>query len=450
MAGFFALSINPKSYEGNFLEDQFWGTFYQQHSGEAYGGLSTYSAVRKKQIFTRTHRGLFRPNFQEDLEGLEGTEGIGYCGVKREPLELDSKLGVFSSCIHGNIANLSKLIARLMEFGQTFERRDNIEVIAKHIALGDGFVNGIERMAEEVEGAYIFSLLTPGGIYVVRSPDGHWSGVIGEKKGAVAVAPESTGFGNLGFRPCRDLELGEIILLKNGRWETKGRIQSEMMSQFCTFLLLYSAFPNARIVGTLACLVRERLGAVLARRDIERGFISDVATYIPESGEYYWIGYIQEFCQQLADGKIKKMPIPDKLLLKYPYAGRGFFQPTEKAEEEESYYKMLESGKKYPGAIAVVIDDSLIGGAQARANLVPKLREAGIEEIHMRLGSPEQRSPCNWGGKIVKKEKLLAQRFPSKKDRIAELKVDGLDYVTIDDVVEAIERPRQELCLSCY
>lgn len=449
MSGFFALSIDPETYEDNFLWDLFWGTFYNQHSGEAYGGLSTYNPDREKKILTRTHRGLFRPNFQEDLAGLEGTEGIGYCGVKREPLEQDSKLGVFGGCVHGGITNLSKLIVRLMELGQTFERRDNIEVIAKHIALGDGFVNGIERMAKEVEGAYIFPLLTPEGIYVVRSPDGHWSGVIGEKKGAVAVAPESTGFGNLGFKFCRDLELGEITLLKNGRWETRGRLQSKM-NQLCTFLPLYSAFPNARIMGTLACLVREKLGAVLARRDIEREFIPDVATYIPESGEYYWIGYIQEFCRQLADGKIKKMPIPEKLLLKYPYAGRGFFQPTEKAEEEESYYKILESGKKYPGAIAVVIDDSLIGGAQTRANLVPKLREAGIEEIHMRLGSPEQRSPCLWGGKVVKKEKLLAQRFPSKEDRIAELKIDGLDYVTIDDVVEVIGRPRQELCLDCY
>jgi len=454
MPGFFALSINPKTYRGNFLEDLFRGTFYHQHLGEAYGGLSTYNAEREKKIFTRTHRGLFRPNFQEDLAGLEGTEGIGYCGLAREPLEQDSRIGMFSSCLHGNITNRLELIERLMGFGQTFERRDDIEVIVKHIALGDGFVDGIKRMAREVEGAYISPILTSEGIYVVRCPNGHWSGVIGEKKGAVAIASESGGFGNLGFKFRRDLEPGEIVLLKNGHWETKDKILGETV-QLCTFLLLYSAFPNAKIEGILAASVKKRLGAILARRDIERGFIPDLVTYIPESGEYYWIGYLQEFHrqmnEQMAGGevKIKKMPLLDKTLLKYPYAGRGFFQLTDKAEEEESYIKILELGEEYPGAIAVVIDDSIVGGAQARANLVPKLRRAGIKVIEMRIGSPELHSPCRWG-KVIKPGKILAQRVPSKKARIRELGIDGLEHATTEDLVEVIGRPREQLCLDCY
>ena len=77
MAGLFALSINRERYQANFLKDLFWGTFYQQHLGEDYSGLSTYDDKVPERIKIRTHRGLFRPAFTEDLKGLEGIQGVG-------------------------------------------------------------------------------------------------------------------------------------------------------------------------------------------------------------------------------------------------------------------------------------------------------------------------------------------------------------------------------------
>ena len=74
MPGFFALSIDSQKYKGYFLDDLFWQTFYQQHLGEDYAGLATYNGGR---INIRTHRGLFRPTFGDDMAGLEGTMGIG-------------------------------------------------------------------------------------------------------------------------------------------------------------------------------------------------------------------------------------------------------------------------------------------------------------------------------------------------------------------------------------
>ena len=60
MPGFFALSIDSEGYKGDFLDDLFWLTFYQQHLGEDYAGLATYN---RGEIHIRTHRGLFRPTF---------------------------------------------------------------------------------------------------------------------------------------------------------------------------------------------------------------------------------------------------------------------------------------------------------------------------------------------------------------------------------------------------
>ena len=447
MAGLFALSISSKKYQGNFLEDLFWGTFYQQHAGEEYAGLSTYNPGRD-EIKIRTHRGLFRPTFSEDLSGLEGVEGIGYCGVAREPFFVDSRLGEMSACFSGNLINCSELLEQFKNFRHTFERGDDIEIITKLIAQGDSIVDGIKRANGGIKGAYSLLVLTSEGIYAVRCPSAHWPLVIGKKEGAVAVASEPGGFRNRGFKLIRSLEPGEIVLMKNGSLETKEKISGDKI-QFCSFLWVYSAFPNAVFEEIPASAVRKRLGTNLARRDIKAGFIPDIVVPIPDSGRFHAIGYHQEFCQQVNEGEIKKIPVYDEALLKYPYAGRSFTPQTEEARELEANIKILESGENYyQDKEVVVCDDSLVRGVQTRANLVPKLRALGVKGIHFRISNPELRSHCPYG-KTTKKGETLATQFPSNKDRLRVLGIESLEYNTIDGLVGAIGLPKEQLCVDC-
>jgi amidophosphoribosyltransferase len=444
MSGLFALSIDPATYHGDFLKDLFWGTFYQQHLGEDYAGLST---LKEGQIQVRTHRGLFRPAFSNDLKNLEGTEGIGYCGSAREPYFTESRLGKFSLCFTGNIINLPELIERFKNFGHTFKREDDIEVIAKLLAQGENVVEGIKIMNKEIRGAYSLLILSKNGIYAACCPTAHWPLVIGEKKGAVIVASESSCFVNLGFRILRDLKPGEIILIKNGRLETKAELPAEKI-QFCSFYWVYTAFPSAIIKGIPASLVRKRLGAALARRDIENGFIPDIVIPVPDSGRFHAIGYHQEFCRQMSEGKIKRVPLYDEILIKYPHTGRSFTPQTPAARYLEAEIKLLTSGENYRNKVVVVCDDSIVRGTQTQTKLVPKLREAGVEEIHFRISNPELLSHCPWG-KTTKKGETLASRMQKIEDRIKFLGVEGLMYNTIDDLVEAIGLPRDMLCVDC-
>ncbi len=140
MPGFFALSVDAEKYKDDFLGDLFWQTFYQQHLGEDYTGLATY---KREKIKIRTHRGLFRPSFNEDMAGLEGTMGIGYCGDSREPILIDSKLGEFATCFSGNIVNHDELVEKFKACGHSFTWEGiDIEIITKLIAQGEGFVDG--------------------------------------------------------------------------------------------------------------------------------------------------------------------------------------------------------------------------------------------------------------------------------------------------------------------
>lgn len=452
MAGLFGLSINPREYKGDFLQDLFWETFYLQHLGEEYAGLSTCD---NGEIKIRTHRGLFRPTFSNDLIGLEGTEGIGYCGSAREPYFLDSKIGKISLCYSGNIINLSQLVERFKNFGHTFERGDDIEIIAKLLVQGNDVIDGIRNISKEVKGAYSLLLLTEEGIYATRCPIGHWPLIIGEKNGAIAIASESGGFGNFSFRPLRDIEPGEIVLLKKGRLETKDKIPSDKI-QLCSFLWVYTAFANGIFEGIPASLVRKRLGAALARRDIENGFIPDIVAPVPDSGRFHAIGYHQEFCRQMMEEKIRKVPLYDEVLLKFPYAGRSFTPQTKEARDSEARIKLLVSGENYTGKTVVINDDSIVRGTQTSENLVPKVESLGFEGIYFRISNPELHSRCPYG-KTTKTGELFATEIPLREERIKFLGakannknvVKGLEYNTIDDLVQAIGLPLERLCIEC-
>jgi amidophosphoribosyltransferase len=445
MPGFIALSIDPNKYEENFLDDLFWLTFYQQHLGEDYAGLTTYNGGK---IHIRTHRGLFRQTFSDDMVGLEGTLGVGYCGDNREPVLVDSKSGEFTACFCGNIINQDRLVERFKNEGHSFTWEGvDIEIIAKLIAQGEGFVDGIQRMNDEIKGAYSLSILTHEGIYIVCDPSGRWPLVIGEKTGSVAATTDPSGFANRSFSYQRDVEPGEIVLLRKDQAETIGKMPGTK-TQICTFVWVYTNFPNAVFKNIPISAVRKRLGAVLARRDIERGFIPDIVAPVPDSGRFCAIGYHQEFCRQINEKKIDRIPEYDEILLKYPYAGRSYPRSDQAKRDLEAHIKQLGSGENYSGKIVVVCDDSIRRGTQTEKNLVPKLRSLGIKEIHFRISNPDSLSYCRWG-KTIKKGELLAARIPSIKKRIEFLGINSLYHPTVQELANAIGLPLEELCVDC-
>jgi len=186
----------------------------------------------------------------------------------------------------------------------------------------------------------------------------------------------------------------------------------------------------------------------LARQDIEKGFIPEIVLPIAHSGRFPAIGYYQEFCRQMNEGKIKRMPEYDEPLLKYEYAGRSYPRLTQAEREVEARIKQLKSGEDYTGKVAVICDDSIRRGTQIKKELIPKLNSLGIKENHIRIANPESHSYCPWG-KSVQKGELLASKIPSKKEQAEFLGVNSLEYPTITDLAEAIGLPLETLCVDC-
>lgn len=439
------MSVDPRLYKGGFSDDLFWLTFYIQHLGESNCGLAV---AKNARLRWDTKPGLLRHVFGERFGQFDGDEGIGYCGPTAEPIHVYSRFGELVVCFSGNISNREALLAKLMQEGIPFEKGDDVEVITSLIVRTNyKIVDSIKAMAGLVQGAYSLVILSEHGIYAICSPEGHWPLVIGKKEGALVVSSESAGFFNRGFKLIRDVEPGEILLIKDAREEVLGKMNGRG-SKFCSFYLVYTSFASAVLRGRPASLIRKNLGGVLARRDIQRGFIPDVVIPVPDSGRFHAIGYHQEYCRAICRGAISRIPLYDEGLLKYPHAGRSFTPQSGEARRLMAHVKILPGGEDWTGLVVVVCDDSIVRGTQTQEDLIPKLRSLGVKKIHLRISEPELLDYCPYG-KTTKKGELLAQRFPEIADRVRFLGVDSLEYNTIDDLVSVIGIPSEQLCLDC-
>jgi amidophosphoribosyltransferase len=448
MPGIIGMSCSENKKD--FTTDLFKGVFYQQHWNEEWAGLVVYDPI-KRRFLVNNRPGLFRAAFEGRMNDFQGTEAIGYCGIAKEPLEIDAKIGKMCLCFSGSINNCLTLKEQLKNQGISFSERTGndleIEVIANLIAQGKDVADGIKRMTEKIYGSYTILILTEEKTFAARSPDGHWCLTLGRKKGEVVIASSSAGFSNLGLTIERELEPGEIISMRDGQWKREGIIPSRKV-QSCSFLGVYSDFPSGKFQGIPISLIRKRLGASLAQKDIEKGFIPDIVAPIPDSGRFHAIGYHQEFCRQANTGRIKRVPFYDELLLKWAYAGRSFTPQNKEKREFEADIKILPSSEDYQGMTVVIVDDSIVRGTQARTNLVSKLRLLGIKEIHLRIANPELLSHCR-RGKTTKHGECLAVQIPSKEERTKFLGVESLKYNTIDELVRAIGLPQEQLCVDC-
>lgn len=442
MPGIFGLS--SKESEKGFGKNLYRGTFYQQHFGEDFSGIAILNS--QKELEGESKPGLFRENFEEKRYGFKGTEGIGYCGAAKEPLEIDTRIGKFFLCFSGNIQNKQNLKEKLKQQGVSFSQREgphlDIEVIAKLIARGEDVVDGIKQMNRQIKGTFTLLLLTEEKLFGARSPDAHWPLIIGEGDYKVALASSSAGFKNLGFKIKRELQPGEVVSVKETLLKREA-VLPERKVQICSFLWVYTDFPSGQVRGRPVSQARRRLGASLARKDLAQGFKPDIVIPIPDSGRFHAIGYIQEFIRQASNP-----PMYDEVLVKWPYVGRSYTPQDKEKRERVAHIKIIPIGETYEGKVIVLVDDSIVRGNQMRTRLVPKLRSLGVKEIHARIANPPLLSHCRWG-KTVKKGEALASRIPLKEERVKILGVDSLVHNTEQDLVEAIGLPAEKLCMDC-
>jgi len=134
-----------------------------------------------------------------------------------------------------------------------------------------------------------------------------------------------------------------------------------------------------------------KAGEILAR---VHPVTADLVAGVPDSGLDAAVGYSR------ASG------IPyENILIKNKYIGRTLIAPDHRSDQVRIKLSVIENAVK--DKKVVLIDDSIVRGTTCR-RIVSLLKEAGAQEVHMRVCAPPFLYPCYYGTDIDSSENLIA------------------------------------------
>ncbi len=462
MSGLFGVVSKNKN---SCIDSLIYGTDYQAHMGSEYGGLAV-SGKSFARFIHRMSNANFRDKFFESIKNMEVHSGIGVISdLEEQPIYIKSKLGEFCIVTSGRITNLEELAKEMMDAGISFSEfsKSNVnmtELVARIISGGKTIQDGIKILFEKINGSCSLLVLTRQGIYAARDYYGRTPLVLGQNSDSFAVCSETCGFANLGYKTIRDLNSGEIILINEN--ELKVLEPGFKNKKICTFLWIYTGFPSSNYEGLNSEVIRERSGRLLAKRD--KGIKADLVAGVPDSGLAHAVGYSME----------SKIPFRRPLVKYTPTYGRSYAPPSQHLRDLTARMKLIAIKEVIEGNSLILLEDSIVRGTQLKNFTVEKLWNCGAKEIHVRPACPPLMFPCSYCNSTRTNSELITRRAireieghdiedvsqyldPSteKYKKMIEwirkyLNITSLKYQTLDDMVEAIGLPEEDLCTYCW
>lgn len=449
------------------MKTLFYGTDYHSHLGTENGGLSVIGSEGFQNAIHRISQAQFKSRLFDDYKKMRGTMGIGAIDDEApQPLVVRSRFGTFAIAATGMITNKDALTRSLMNDGSSFSEMagggiNTVELVAKLINTGENIVDGIKKMQDAIEGSMCALIMTSEGIYAARDKFGRFPLSVGGKDetGELVVATEASSFPNLGFALRQCLGPGEIALLS--LQGLKNMKPGGPEKKVCAFLWIYTGDPSSMYDGISVENTRERCGMAIARGDdVEADFV----TGIPDSGIGHAIGYA------IGSGIPYRRP-----LVKYtPGYGRSYTPPSQDIRDLVATMKLSAIREVIMNKKMIVCDDSIVRGTQLKNYTIKKLWDNGALQIHIRPACPPLMYPCRYmastrslmelasrraiinieGKDIDKIDEYLDHRSDKYRDMVEwirkDLNVTSLRYLYIEDMIEAIGLPENQLCLYCW
>jgi amidophosphoribosyltransferase len=215
--------------------------------------------------------------------------------------------------------------------------------------------------------------------------------------------------------------------------EVRQAVRSPRTS-FCVFEQIYFSRPDSRLEGRVVQEVRGRMGEILWR---EAPVDADLVIAVPDSGNPAAAGFSR------ASGIPK-----DDGLIKNRYVARTFIQPGQELRKHGLRMKFNPLPEIVANKRVVVVDDSIVRGNTTR-QIVGMLRDAGAEELHLRISAPPIRNPCHYGIDMPPREEMVAHGRTI--DELTEyVDADSLAYLSLEGVYEAIGTAPEDHCDACF
>lgn len=438
----------PKDSPLSPAHETYAALFALQHRGQEACGI----AVNQRGVI-RCHKdvGLVSEVFnQQRLDDLSGSMAIGHVRYsttgdhRREnaqPLAITHVKGNLALAHNGNLVNAGQLRRELEMKGAIFRSSSDTEVLVytlvqerlKAHSIEDAVVNAMSV----IQGAYSLCIMSARKLIAARDPRGMRPLCMGRMGDVVLFASESCALDALGAEFVRDVEPGEVIVVDHD-----GSVRSlhadvpaeSVKSAICIFEYIYFARPDSVIDGASVELARQEAGKYLS---MEHPVGADMVMGVPDSGIPAAIGYAR--CSGIPYGVG---------LIKNRYIGRTFIQPGQDKRERSVRLKLNALREAVRGKRVILVDDSIVRGTTC-ARLVKMVRDAGAEEVHLRISAPPFRHPCFFGVDIPDQDLLLANGRTVEEMRQV-TGADTLGFLSLDALKNIARGCKLGFCDACF
>jgi len=419
----------------------YFGLFALQHRGQESAGIAT---CEDGHIMTVRDLGLVSQVFDEQkLRALTGDMAIGHVRYSTTGSSAwENAQPVYRSdnrqlalAHNGNLINAVELHTELLDKGVSFRSTSDSEIIAALLSTHEAELieDALADVMPRLQGAFSTAVMTTDALVAFRDGAGLRPLSLGKIGERWCVASESCAFDIIGAELVREVEPGEMIVIREEGMESRQVIDSPRKA-FCVFEHIYFARPDSILEGNRTQVSRRKMGEILWR---EAPVEADVVVAVPDSGN------------PAAAGFSKASGIPrDEGLIKNRYVARTFIQPGQELRKHGLRMKFNPLREVVEGKRLVVVDDSIVRGNTTR-QIVQMLRHAGALEVHMRISAPPIRHPCHYGVDMSTTDEMVAHGR-TVEEIATELDCDSLAYLSLEGVYEAIRGERGTHCDACF
>ena len=354
-----------------------------------------------------------------------------------QPICANTDGGPVAISHNGNLVNALAIRRELEGRGAIFSSSSDSEVIlhlvarSREGALEDRLIDALSR----VKGAFSIAMLTDECLIAARDPFGFRPLSLGRLGRSYVVASETCALDLIGARFERDIEPGEVVVIKRGRLRSLRPFGRDVPEKFCVFEYIYFSRPDSNLLRTNVYAYRKELGRALA---LEKPAVADMVVPVLDSGTPAALGFAEQ------------SGIPyEAALIRNHYVPRTFIEPVQSIRDFQTRVKHNPIRGYLEGKRVALVDDSIIRGTTL-VKIVAMLRASGAREVHVRISSPPSVGPCHYGIDTPDREELVAHRHTPQE--IGEMiGADSLGYLSLESLRRISGREmKRGICDACF
>ncbi len=434
----------------------YWGLRSQNHRGHQSHGFLTYSnnhfyVYKNLDLVPKIKTNVIHEWF-ERLPGSIGIGNVRYTTSGKcddnslisgtQPVTAQSDGIKLALSFNGNIVNTSPLKREMTQNFEDFLYTCDSDIICHKMLLGlkqtKDLVSAARGVMENLDGAFSVTGITGNGeFFAFKDQYGIKPLCAGHDPATktFAFSSETVSLDMNSFVKDFELNPGELVTVSKDGFKRIQVIENPKHA-FCAFEYAYFARPDSTFGGKYVYEIREDFGRNIVKEYPKESHDADIIMSVPETGDDSAMG------------------VHEQSGLRWERASRRHRYVTERAfillnnERFSTIDKKINIlGNKVAGKRVIITEDSIVRGDTTKV-IIDKLRKAGATKVYVFVTFPRIIGPCFYGIDMSTYGQLVgSKRTPQEIAKV--IGADGVCYQSIENLVRAIGRKEDDLCMAC-